>query len=182
MNNNSKLRWVNTELGFLMILALCALYFIVGGSNLNPMASVMPRWVAITMLIFIAVRLTSSIYRVYKPRKEEDSVPEEAEIPKECGPALKPGDEGVIELTAKPMNVGYTVLLMLTYFAAIEVLGFAVASIIYLAVGSYVMGYRKIRVIVLFSVLMTVSVVGTLSYFFQIPLPEDILIKLIRGY
>lgn len=181
MSSLNKPQWFNLEFWFLIALALLALNFIRGSRELNPTAAVFPYWIALVAIIFIGLRIFSMVYRGYKPREEEPSK-EEAEIPAEFVPEIKVGEKGVVEIPAKPMKWIYTLMLMIAFFAAIQVLGFTVASLIYLTGVSYLMGYRRIRVILLFSIIMTFFLVITLSSFFQIPIPEGMVIKYIRGY
>ncbi len=138
---------------------------------------------ALLGLLFIAIRIGSSIYRTYKPRQEAEGPSEEARIEAAfVQEEIKAGDQGVVELPAKPTPWPYTLLMMVLLFVAIEVLGFTVSTLLYLAGAPFVMGYRKRRVILLVSGIMTFSLVGVLSWFFKIPLPEGLLIRAIRGY
>jgi hypothetical protein len=134
-------------------------------------------------LLFIAIRIASSIYRTYKPRQEEKSSSEEAEIQAAfVQEEIKAGDQGVVELPARPMNWGYSLIMMLMLFASVRVLGFGLSSFLFLAIAPLIMGYRKLRVIFMVSATMTIALVGILTWFFKIPLPEGLLIKVIRGY
>lgn len=181
MDHPKKPSWLNLELGFLIAFALYGLSFIWQGRKLNPTSAFFPRWVAVLGLVFITTRMISSIYRHYRPREEELS-PED-EIPVEVAmEEIKPGETGVVELPAKPTKWVYTLLWMILLFAGIEVLGFAASSFLFLMGACYFMGYRKIHVILLYSIIMTFTLVGSLSWFFHVPLPAGIAIKLIRGY
>jgi hypothetical protein len=67
-------------------------------------------------------------------------------------------------------------------FIAIGILGFPISSFLFLLGASLLMGYRKTRVVLLYSFVMTGFLFGMLIWFFQIPIPGGLLIKLIRGY
>jgi hypothetical protein len=183
MNQRKRVPWLNLEFVFLVALALYGLSFIRESRNLNPTAAAFPQWVAALVLLFVGIRLGSSIYRYYRPRAGEVPSPDAAETaPGIVLEEIKPGQEGVVELPAKPTHWCITVLLMGLLFIAIGVLGFPVSSLLFLFGASLLMGYRKTRVVLLYSFVMTGFLFGMLIWFFQIPIPGGLLIKLIRGY
>ena len=183
MVEQKKPSWFNLEFGFLLAFAAYGVSILFQSRHINPTSAAFPRWVALLMLLFIAIRIGSSIYRTYRPRQEVKGASEEEEIETAfMQEEIKAGDQGVVELPAKPTPWTYTLFLMVLFFAAIKILGFTVSTLLYLIGTPYVMGYRKRRVILLVSGLMTLSLVGMLSWFFKIPLPEGVLISVIRGY
>jgi hypothetical protein len=183
MNQPKRVPWLNLEFVFLVALGLYGLSFIRESRNLNPTAASFPQWVAALALLFVAIRLGSSIYRCYRPRARDVSSPDAAETaPGTALEEIKPGQEGVVDLPAKPTHWCLTVLLMGLLFIAIGVLGFAISSLLFLIGASFLMGYRKTRVILLYSFVMTGFLFGMLIWFFQIPIPAGLVIKLIRGY
>jgi hypothetical protein len=95
---------------------------------------------------------------------------------------IRRGQEGVVELPAKPTHWGITIFLMGLLFIAIGILGFPVSSLLFLLGTPFLMGYRKTRVVLLYAFVMTGFLFGMLIWFFQIPIPAGLLIKLIRGY
>lgn len=175
--------WFNLEIGFLLAFAAYGISILFQSRQINPTSAAFPRWVALLGLSFIATRIGSSIYRTYRPRQEMEGPSEEAEIEAAfVQEEIKAGDQGVVELPAKPTPWPYTLLMMVLFFAAIKILGFTVSTLLYLAGAPYVMGYKKRRVILLVSGIMTLTLVGVLSWFFRIPLPGGLLIRVIRGY
>lgn len=183
MVGQKKAPWFTLEFGFLLAFAAYGVSILLQSRHINPTSAAFPRWVALLALFFIAIRIGSSIYRTYKPRKEMEGPSEEAEIEAAfVQEEIKAGEEGVVELPAKPTPWPYTLFMMVLFFIAIRVLGFAISTLLYLIGAPYVMGYRKRRVILLVSGIMTLSLVGILSWFFKIPLPEGLLINVIRGY
>jgi hypothetical protein len=183
MVGQKKTSWFTLEFGFLLAFAAYGVSILLQSRRINPASAAFPRWVALLALLFIAIRIGSSVYRTYKPRQEVEGPSEEAEIQAAfVQEEIKAGDKGVVELPAKPTPWPYTLIMMVLFFVAIKVLGFTVSTLLYLVAAPYLMGYRKRRVILLVSGIMTLSLVGILSWFFKIPLPEGPLIKVIRGY
>jgi hypothetical protein len=183
MNQRKKVPWLNLEFVFLLAVALYGIHFVWESRKLNPTAAAFPQWVAALALLFVGIRLGSSIYRSYRPRRKQALPPDEAEIPRGVIPEeIRPGQEGVVELPAKPTHWCTTVLLMGLLFIAVGVVGFPVASFFFLLGGSFLMGYRRIPILLLYSFIMTGFLFSMLIWFFQIPIPSGLLLKLIRGY
>jgi hypothetical protein len=66
------------------------------------------------------------------------------------------------------------------FFILIYLVGFGLATFIYVAAHLYLAGYRRHSVVFLFAMAMAVLIVGT-GYLFSIPLPQGLLVQMIAA-
>lgn len=72
-------------------------------------------------------------------------------------------------------------LLILLYLASLILIGFPISTFLYLAVLPALLGYKKWKVNLTFSVITTVILYYSFVNFFYVRLPEGIILKLFTG-
>jgi hypothetical protein len=82
----------------------------------------------------------------------------------------------------KPQGIGFLTCLglIITYFLGMVVLGFALSTFLMLAFLPVLLGYRKYKVNILFSVITTAALYVSFVNFFYVRLPAGILIGFFR--
>ncbi|MFB6113244.1 MAG: tripartite tricarboxylate transporter TctB family protein [Halodesulfurarchaeum sp.] len=126
-------------------------------SQADPGAALWPRAALVGMFIAGAVNLVG-IYRRTKRNDERirDSIPEMSEI---------------TDVDGTSFQFGASVVLMAVYFYSQDVLGFLVSTPIFLFIFAYVIGYRKIGRLAVFSVAVGLIVYLGFRVFLNIALP-----------
>ncbi len=122
----------------------------------NPTAALFPRWVALASMAFLAGSLGRRFFGAQKPRAEEY----DEEFP-QPGPGALPWPA--------------VLLLQTAYILAIYVVGFTVATLLYLIAGPIQMHYRRWAVITGQAIFLTGIVAGSIILFFHIRLPSGML-------
>jgi hypothetical protein len=131
-------------------------------------AALFPRVVSLTVLFltgfFIVSRLRRAMAKQKSAAKEE---PARVKIAGELDRAA--GVNWLVTLSAAT-----------AFFILIYLVGFGLATFIYVAAHLYLAGYRRHSVVFLFAMAMAVLIVGT-GYLFSIPLPQGLLVQMIAA-
>jgi putative tricarboxylic transport membrane protein len=86
------------------------------------------------------------------------------------------------KLTPKSiLRVSLLLLLMVSYGLAIEILGFLVSTVLFLGIGFWIMGERKLKVILLIATVTAFTFWLSLTQFLKIYLDSGSLIKFVFG-
>ena len=135
-NKNTKKRFRDylfgdVDLFLLGIVGLFALAFLIDSRNYNPTAALLPRLVAvITILLVIAAIIQHYWKTIYQDR-----------------PLARSDDEN-----AQPKKGGliwyYNLASVLVYFLLIFIIGLVWASLLYLLLAPFLLGYKKIKIVV----------------------------------
>jgi uncharacterized membrane protein YGL010W len=142
--------------GFLLlILGAFAASFLVLSWELGQTAAMFPRLVASVSLALLGLAIVLDFIGRGEARKK---TPE----------ALTPEAPDAISWpVALAVQIGYIVLVVL--------LGFSLATLIYLLGSPLQMRYHRWAVLGAFAILLTVAVVGSFTYLFHVRLPEGLL-------
>ena len=150
-------------------IGLFSVIFLIQTYDYGRKAALFPRLVCCIVLFLILFFIVSRLRRMLKKR----SVPSQEE----------PVRKEVITEAGQTPGLKWTLTfgLAMGFCLLMYLIGFGPATVCYLAVHTYLAGYRKCKVIFLFAL-----AVGAIMVFFgrlfQIPLPEGILVGMIRQY
>lgn len=150
------------------VIALFCIIFLVQTFEYGRRAGLFPRLISWVVLFLILVFIVSRLRRFWKSR----GAPSPEETRSECvTKADQP--QGMKWTLTFALAMGFCILLYLV--------GFGPATVCYLSAHIYLAGYRKGRVIIVYALAVGVIMVA-FGYLFQIPLPEGILVELIKEY
>ena len=129
--------------------------------ELHSTAALFPRWVAFAAIVFLVCAVPM--------RRSDASIQRSEDV-----------DENFPQATAGVVNWSTVLALQLGYVIAIYLIGFTIATVVYLLVGPIQMGYRRWMIIALQAVVLTAVISGSFIGFFHIRLPKGILWSLLN--
>ena len=71
-------------------------------------------------------------------------------------------------------RTGLTVLLLLLYIVLVDVIGFIITTFLFVFAAAWVIGYKKWKVLGIFTIALTVMMVVVFGNIFAIPLPRGV--------
>lgn len=139
----------------LLTLGAFAASFLVLSWDLGRTAALFPRLVASASLALLAFAIVSELMGNAKARNKSR--------------------EAVSTAAADAIPWPLALTVQVGYLALVVLLGFSLATLIYLAGAPLQMRYRRWAVLVPFAILLTAAVVASFSYLFHVRLPEGLL-------
>jgi hypothetical protein len=121
----------------------------------NPTAALFPRWVAVASLFFLAGAVARRLLSEQKPSSPED-------------------DEDFVQPSPDAMPWAAVLAVQAGYIGAIYLLGFTVATLLYLFAAPIHMRYRHWGIVALQAVFLTILISGSFIWFFHIRLPTGV--------
>jgi FtsH-binding integral membrane protein len=143
--------------------------FLVQTYNYGHKAALFPRLVCFFVLFLILFFIVSRLRRMLKRRG----------VPSQDEPIQA---EGITE-AGQPQGVKWTLTfgLAMGFCLLMYLIGFGPATVCYLAVHTYLAGYRKVKMLFLYA-LAVGAIMVFFGYLFKIPLPEGILVGMVMQY
>jgi hypothetical protein len=141
----------------MVVLGIFAGAFLLETRTYNPTAALFPRLVSIISLIFIIWTIGQ---RYLALRREAGSSLEREEEAETKG-------KGALDWY-------WSLVTMVGYFVLIYVLGFTLVTLIYLLAIPFLLGYRKIKIVVITGVLWTVAFITVFTHVLHARIPEGI--------
>ena len=132
-----------------------AAVFLVLSKDYNSTAALFPRWVAIVSLLALAALI---FQRFVHPIRTSGA-----------------SDEEVIEPSAEAISRPAVFALQGAYILLIYVLGFFVATLLFLLIAPIQLRYKRRRVVVVQSLVVTLAIAGSFLWLFGIPLPAGVI-------
>ncbi len=148
--------------GFLLLaLSAFAIAFLIEAGDWGATAALFPRLIAGTSLALLASAIAFQIFEGAKAGAKRSE------------PAAAPPPDAV----AWPLALA----VQLVYVALIAIVGFSVASLIYLIGAPLQMRYRRWGILIAYGFLLTAAVVGAFTYLFHVQLPDGVLWSYLKG-
>jgi putative tricarboxylic transport membrane protein len=141
----------------MVVLGVFAGAFLLETRTYNPTAALFPRLVSIISLIFIIWTIGQ---RYLALRGEAEPSPEREEEAEVKG-------KGALEWY-------WSLGTMVGYFVLIYLLGFTLVTLIYLLAIPFLLGYRKVKIVVITGVLWTVAFITVFTHVLHARIPEGI--------
>jgi putative tricarboxylic transport membrane protein len=157
--------FLDPDIILMAVLGIFAGAFLIETRSYNPTAALFPRLVSIISLIFISWTITQ---RCLTLRREAKSSPEAEE-----GAGIK-GGGALIWYWSLATMVGYFILIYL--------LGFTLVTLIYLVVLPLLLGYKRMKIVLITGVLWTVAFISVFTYVLHARIPEGIVGSFLRQF
>ena len=146
---------INLEMFFLLFVVYFSVSFFVGTFNYNRTAGLFPRIMSVVILAFSALYLMQKVVGAVKEARAAVKAPETK-------------TEGLPWYI--PLSMMFAYLLLIHYF------GFSLATFCYAIAMPLISKYRKMGIVIAFSIGMVIVIVYGFGFFFRIPLPRDIIV------
>lgn len=160
-----KFLFLDPDIVLMAVLGIFAGAFLLETRSYNPTAALFPRLVSIISLVFIVWTITQ---RCLTLRRKAKSSPDT-----KVGAGIK--GEGALAWY-------WSLATMVGYFVLIYVLGFTLATLIYLLVLPVLLGYRRYQIVLITGVLSTAAFVSVFSYVLHARIPEGIVESFLRQF
>lgn len=157
--------FLDPDIVLMVVLGVFAGAFLIETRSYNPTAALFPRLVSIFSLVLIVWTITQRCLTLRRKTKSSPATKVRAEIM----------GEGAL---AWYWSLGT----MVGYFVLIYVLGFTLATLIYLLVLPLLLGYRRYGIVLITGVLATAAFVTVFSYVLHARIPEGIVESFFREF
>ncbi len=160
-----KFLFLDPDIVLMAVLGVFAGAFLIETRSYNPTAALFPRLVSIISLVFIVWTITQRCLTLRRKAKFSPDT--------KVGAGIK--REGALAWY-------WSLATMVGYFVLIYVLGFTLATLIYLLVLPVLLGYRRYQIVLITGVLSTAAFVTVFSYVLHARIPEGIVESFFRQF
>ncbi len=158
------------DVAFLCGMALMGLGFLVDSRRLNPTAAALPTYTSILMIgliLFVLYGKVRDAYRPAKPSGQAGSIP-----PGE--PSCEVVEGALPQATGRQLHWAVAWLIIATYPFLVLLLGFTIATLVFLAGVSIIMG-TKPGTGIIYGVVGTIALVILFIFVLKVPMPDSTL-------
>jgi hypothetical protein len=168
------------DVAFLCFMALIGVAFLYDSRRINAMAAALPTYTAILMIGLILFVLYGKVRDAYRPAKPGP----EAQAEASAGPTCEVVEGEPLPVTGRQLHWFVAWIMIATYPFLVMLLGFSIATFVFLAGVSIIMGTKPLTGVV-YGVLGAAVLILLFIFILKVPMPDSTLsdyIPALLGY